>query len=95
MIVVPLAQPPNEGQHFGVAPHPRGKALEAREGRARVRIGTFAANKPVDAKCVGPVGFDDDGCQPVMFDQVLRDARAQMAKILRSARRLTEQNDAR
>ena len=82
-VVVP-AQPFDERQHVGVAPHPRRKACEAPQCVATVRFIRGGANVAIETIRIGPIRFDCDAVKSVALDQRLRDARAFRIKIVRA-----------
>jgi hypothetical protein len=88
------ALPLDEGDDVAVAPHPGGEAPEAAERLLRVAVGAAPAHVAVDAIGVGPVGFDGDGVEAVLFDQQLRDARAFGVELVRAVRGFAEQHEA-
>ena len=74
--VVVRAEPADEIEDVGVAPHPGGEAPEAGQRFDGIRVCAGATNVAVHAIGVGPVGFDGDGGEPFLGDQPLRDQRA-------------------
>ena len=73
-VVQPVAPPAAQGSHL---PPETVRLLGV------LMVGAFAADESVHAIRVGPVGLHGNRREPVMFDQVFRDARAQMIEVLR------------
>jgi hypothetical protein len=92
--VVPAAQPADERQHFGVAPHPARKPLEPGECRVGILIGTLAAHEAVHPVGIGPVAFNRHRVEAVLLDQVLRDAGTEMVEVVGAVRCLAEHEHA-
>ena len=66
--VVVRAQPADEVEHVGVAPHPGREALEAAQRLARPSSSSpRAADVAVDPVGVGPVGLDGDGGEALLL----------------------------
>ena len=89
------AQPLDELDHVGVAPHPRGEAPEVGERFYGIDIVAHAAHVAVDAVGVGPIGLDRDGREAFLLDEPLRDLGALAVELVRAVGRLAEQHEAR
>jgi hypothetical protein len=90
--VVVRAQPLDEIDDVGVAPHPRREAAEVAERRRSARLGAHAANMAIDAIGVRPVRLDCHCREALLDDQPLRDRRAQPVELVRAVRRLAQQH---
>jgi len=87
------AQPTDEVEHIGVAPHPGGKAREAAQGLLGVGVGSCPADMAVDALGVGPVTLDGDGSEAKLADQPLGYACALAVELVRAVAGLAQQHD--
>ena len=94
-LVVVGAEPADEVEHVGVAPHPGGEPPEARQRIDGLGVVAAAADVAVDAIGVRPVGLDGDGGEPLLADQPLGDLGALAVELVRPVRRLAEQHEAR
>ena len=93
-VVVP-AQPLDELDHVGVAPHPGRKTPEAGQRFAGVGVVAGAAHVAVHARGVGPIGLDGDGHDAAFRDESLRDPGALAVELVRAVGRLPEEHEAR
>ena len=93
--LVVFAQPTHEIEDVGIAPHPRRKALETGECFLAVGIIRRTLDVAVHPVCVRPVGLDGNGREAFLLDQALGDLRALLVELVRSVRRLAEQDEAR
>jgi hypothetical protein len=89
-----LAQPVDELEDHGVAPHPGREALEVRKRIGAAGVVAEAAHIAVDAVRVGPVGLDRDGVEAALDDQPPRDRGALAVEVVAAVRRLAEQREA-
>jgi hypothetical protein len=87
------AQPVRELQHLAVPPHPLRETLEAGQCRVGVRVVVGATHVAVHAIRVGPIRFHDDGGEAALRDELLRDLRAGLVKLVGSVRRLADQHE--
>ena len=88
------AEPADEVEHVGVAPHPRWEPLESSQGIDGIGIIAPAADVTVDAIRVGPVGLDGDRIEALLPDQPLGDLGAFPVELVRTVRRLADQHEA-
>ena len=89
------AQPPDEVQDLGVAPHPGGESAEAAQGLLGVAVLAGALHVAADAVGVGPVALDGHSREPELLDQPPRDARALAVELVRPVAGLAEQHEPR
>ena len=89
------AQPADEVQDIGVAPHPGRKAAEAAQRLLGVGVRPGAPDVPVDPVGVGPVPLDRHGGESELVDQPLRDAGTLTIELVRPVAGLAEQHDPR
>src|SRR5438046_3362410 len=82
--LIEIAQPADEIEHVGIAPHPRRKANEIGERIDRLLVVADAANVAIHAIRIGPVGFDGDDVESALGDQSLRDLRAIAIELVRA-----------
>ena len=87
------AQPVDEGQHVGVAPHPVRKAPEAGQRAVGIRILALAAHIAVDAVSVRPVGFDRHRMEALVLDQAPGDAGAFLVELVGAVGGLAQQHE--
>src|SRR5258708_3642534 len=87
LLVVVFAQPADEVQNIGIAPHPRWETLETSERFVGVAIRAIAANVPVDAVSVWPIGLNDHATELLLLDQALRNPGAFAIKLMRAVTR--------
>ena len=92
--VVVVAEPADEVEDVGVAPHPGRESPESRQGVDGLGIVAAAADEAVDAIGVGPVGLDGHGVEALLADQPLGDLRTLAIKLVRAVRRLADQDEA-
>jgi len=92
--VVAFAQPVDELDHLGVAPHPGREAPEISQRLPSGAIVREPHHVAVDPVRVRPVGLHGDDVEAVVFDQVLGDARPRVVEFRRAVRRLAEQHHA-
>ena len=90
-----MAQPLDEVEYHGVAPHPGGKTLETAERLVGILVITEAAYIAIDAEGVGPVGFDGHGVEAFFLDQAFGNLSALAIELMRSVRRFAEQTKTR
>ena len=91
--IVVLAQPADETEHVGVAPHPGRKALEVAESVDRFGVVADSANKSIDAVGVRPIRLHCDGVEPLLGDEPPRDLRARRVELVRSVRSFADQDE--
>jgi hypothetical protein len=89
------AQPPDEVQHVGVAPHPCGEAPEAAQRLLGAAVLATAADVAVNAGGVGPISLDGDRGEAVLRDQALRDPCSLAVELVCAVAGLAQQHDAR
>ena len=92
--IVVLPQPLDEFEHDRVAPHPRGKTLEARKRFVRVSVFRNSAHVTVCAICIGPVGLDGNRVVTFLHDQPFCDFGTVAVELVRAVRRFTDQREA-
>ena len=92
--VVVRAQPADEVEHLGVAPHPGREALKAAQRLLGVRVLAGPADVAVDAVGVGPVGLDGDAGETLLLDQPAGDQGALAVELVGAVRGLAEQDEA-
>ena len=90
-----VAKPADEIEDIRVAPHPLWEAEEAAEGIARLSGARPPAHVPVHAIGIGPVGLRGDRAEALLGDQALRDLGPNPIELVRTVRRLSEQDVAR
>ena len=90
-----LAQPSDEVEHVGVAPHPGREALESAERIDRLGVIVCAANVPVDSVGIRPIALDADGVESLLNDQPFGELRPHGIELVRAVRRLADQDDRR
>src|SRR5687768_1717308 len=93
LVVVPTAEPANQVQKIGVAPHPARKAFEFVEGHESARVGRLAANVAMDAKNVGPICFQRDDIEAFFLDEAFGDLGAGFVELMRPVSGFAEQNE--
>ncbi len=93
--VIESAQPAHEAEHRGIAPHPGGEPPEITEGRPAAAIRADAAHVPVDAIGVGPIGFNGDRGEAMLFNQPPRDFGAIAVELVGAVRRFAEKDGLR
>ena len=81
--VVVLAQPLDELDDVGVAPHPDRKAPEARQGLIGARVVADTAHVAVDPVGVRPIRLDGDGGVARVGDQTLCDLHSLPVELMR------------
>jgi hypothetical protein len=93
--VVVLAQPTDEVEHVGIAPHPLGKPAEVSERVDGVLVVAAAVNVTVDAIRGGPIGLGGDGNEAPVDDEPLGQLRAFAIELVRAVRRLADEHELR
>jgi hypothetical protein len=93
--LIELAQPLNEFDDNHIAPHPGWKP--AKPGKCFICINIIAGTTrvAVDARRIGPIGFNHDDGEAFFCNKPFCDRRALEIKFVRPMRRLTKQDDAR
>ena len=92
--VVVVAEPADEVEHVGVAPHPGRESSEARQRLDGLGVVAAAADVAVDAIGVGPVGLDGHGVEALLADQPLGDLGTLPVELVRAVRGLADQHEA-
>jgi hypothetical protein len=87
------AQPAHEVEDVGIPPHPGREAFEASKRLFGVRVAGLAADVPIDAVGVGPVGLDGDGPESLFDDQALRQDRPFPVELVSAVGGLPDQDE--
>jgi hypothetical protein len=87
-----LAQPANEIEDIGIAPHPLREAFKPGEGIDAVHVRPFAAHIAIDAVGVGPIRFRRNGVESLLINQALGDESAFAVEFVRPMTGFAEQN---
>jgi hypothetical protein len=88
------AQPPNEVENLGIAPHPRGEPLEAAQRLLGIGVASGALDVATDTVGVRPVTLDCDGSEPALLDQSPGDPRPLPIEVVGPVAGLTEEHEA-
>ena len=88
-----LAQPADEIEHLGVAPHPGREAAEVAQRLLGVGVLGRPVHVAVDAVGVGPVGLDGDRAEAVLVDQPPGDPGPLAVELVRPVRGLADQDE--
>ena len=94
-LIVICAQPVDELDHRGVAPHPRGKAPEPGERFYCVGVALLAAHIAIHAIGAGPIRLCGNGRKTFFLDEPLGDLGALPIKLVGAVRRRPQQDEAR
>ena len=89
-----VAEPADEVEDVGVAPHPGRESLESRQRVDGLGVVAATADVAVDAIGVGPVGLDGHGVEALLADQPLGDLRPLPIELVRAVRGLADQHEA-
>ena len=95
LLVVVLAQPADEIEDIGVAPHPLRKTLEPAQCFHAIVVIARAADKPIDAICVRPIRFHCHGIKAALRNQDLRNLSANPIELVCAVTRFADQNKTR
>jgi hypothetical protein len=90
--VVVIAEPADEVEDVGVAPHPGGEAEEVAERVDGGRVVAGVLDEAVHAVGVGPVGFDGDGGEAFLFDQPAGEEGAVAVELVRAVGGLADED---
>src|SRR5947209_2048403 len=93
--LVEIAQPADEVEDVGIAPHPGRQFSEARERIDRVGIGAPPGDVAADAQPVRPVGLDGDRGKSELVDQSLGDLATLAIELVGSVGGFADHDDAR
>ena len=95
LLIVVLAQPADEIEDIGIAPHPLREPFETAQRFHAIDVVARAANEPIDAIGVRPICFHRDGVEAALRDQPFGNLRANPVKLVRAVTRFADQNEAR
>ena len=87
-------KPRDEIHHIGIAPHPDREPSEIVECLDRTRITGVAADVPIDATGVGPVGLGRDRSKSMLDNEPLRDPCALAVELVCAVRGFADQHEA-
>ena len=92
--VVALAQPADEIEHVGVAPHPGGEALEVGQRLRGPGVAPRPSHEAVDAPGVGEVGLGGDAAEAQVDDEPLGQLGSPLVELVGAVRGLADEHDA-
>ena len=92
--VIVSAQPADEVEDVGVAPHPCRKALKSIQGLGGIDVLAEALHVAVDAVGVGPVRFDGDGAEAFLANETLSDQCAVAVELMGSVGGFSDEYEA-
>ena len=92
--VVALAQPADEIEHVGVAPHPGGEALEVGQRLRGPGVAPRPSHEAVDAPGVGEVGLCCDAAEAEVDDEPLGQLGSPLVELVGAVRGLADEHDA-
>ena len=84
-------KPFDEVEHWRVAPHPRRKALETRQGGIGIVILALPSDVSIHAIRVRPIGFDGNAREAALEDQSLGDLDPLVIELVRTMRGFADQ----
>ena len=90
LLVVVLAQPADEIEDIGIAPHPLREPLKSVQGLDAVDVAASVANEPIHSIGIRPIGFNRDRVEPALRDEQFRNLRANPIKLVGAVTRFAD-----
>ena len=91
-LCIPCAQPFDEFDHDGVAPHPARETPKIAQRIIRVRVFAAAGYEPMDPECIRPIRLESDGAESFSLNQSLSELGPRFVELMRAMRRFADEN---